>query len=351
MFVPGSIGVGKIHAAFARFKPPSVAESVSIPSDPGVVLAGTLRTPIDHGPGPFPLVIFIQGHGRNGRGGFNVLMDRLLADGIATLEYDKRGIGQSTGTYVENLDALTRDAEAAAKAMRRRADIDGSRIAIAGHSQGGAIAPAVAVADPRIAAIVAFAGGPIVDGSLDQLRGILKSQLITLGWSESTVKPVVDASTALIQARITHSDDATIKQLQAAVVSGFAANGFTPEQARVALAGIDNDEAYQFLRFRLASELRSLRIPVLELFGSLDPLVPAKTNAPAARNALAGNPAGEVVVFDGLSHSFQEGAKTGSAEEAGTLGPNIGSPRVVKLVGDWLDTHLHPAKAITSKVN
>jgi pimeloyl-ACP methyl ester carboxylesterase len=270
-------------------------------------------------------------------------MDRLLADGIATMAYDKRGINQSTGTYSEDVDALTRDAKAAVAAMRRRPDIDGSRIALVGHSQGGVIAPAVAAADPRIAAIVDFAG-PVGDG-VDLFRRSMHDQLIRSGDAEATVTPLVDASIALLRARIANAGPETIAPLQAKVIDGLVANGFTRAQAEGALAAVDKDETYAIGRMHSASDLASLHIPVLAVFGALDPIVTAQSNAAAARAALAHNPRGEVVVFEGLSHWFQEGAKTGSEEESKRLGPNIGSPRAVALAGDWLRDVLAPAPA------
>lgn len=330
----GQGGAARVAAAFKAFHPDRVAEAVSIPSDPGIVLAGTLRTPVGRGAGPFPIAICIQGHGPNGRGGFNILMDRLLADGIATLDYDKRGIGQSTGTYSEDPDGLTRDAQAAVAAMRRRAAIDGARIALVGHSQGGVIAPTVAAADPRIAAVVTFAG-PVGDG-IEMFRRSLHDDLIASGHEEAKVKPLVEASMALLRARVGHAGADIIRPLQAAVIDGLVANGFTREQAAGALAKFDTDETYAITRFSSASDLRSLHIPVLELFGSLDPIVRAPGNAAAARAALAQNPRGKVVVFEGLSHWFKEGAKTGSEAENAKLGANIGSPRAVARVGDWL---------------
>ena len=77
-------------------------------------------------------------------------------------------------------------------------------------------------------------------------------------------------------------------------------------------------------------------MPVLAVFGSKDPLVVAADEAPAARAALAGNPRARVVVLDGLSHWFQEGASTGGEGEVATLGPNLGSPRAVALASDFL---------------
>ena len=339
----GPAGPARVDAAFRAFHPGQVAEAVSFASDPGVTLAGTLRTPVGRGPGPFPLAICIQGHGPWGRSGPNALMDRLLAEGIATLVYDKRGIAQSTGTYSEDLDALTRDARAAVAAMRRRADIDGSRIAIVGHSQGGAIAPAVAAADPRIAAIVTFAG-PVGDG-LEAFRRWMHDVLIRSAHEEARVAPLVAATVALIQASAAHAGPEIIRARQAAVIEGFVANGFTRAQAAGALVTVDTDEVRAMTRLRIASDLRSLRIPVLELFGSLDPMVAAEGNAAAARAALAQNPRGRVVIFQGLSHWFQEGATTGSEEESARLGPSLGSPRAVALAGDWLRDVLAPAPA------
>jgi pimeloyl-ACP methyl ester carboxylesterase len=337
----GPADPARIDAVFRAFHPNRVAEAVSIPSDAGVTLAGTLRTPVGRGPGPFPLAICIQGHGPNGRGGFDVLMNRLLADGIATFDYDKRGIGQSTGAYSEDSDALIRDARAAVAVMRRRTDIDASRIALVGHSQGGMIAPAVAAADPKIAAVVSFAG-PVGDG-LGLFRRSMHDELILSGREEAKVKPLVEAAVALLQARIDHADAGATKPLEAAVIDGFLANGFTREQAAGAMAAVTTDEVAAISRVHVASDLRSLHVPVLALFGSLDPLVRAQGNAAAARAALAQNPAGKVVIFDGLSHWFKEGAKTGSEAENATLGPNIGSPRAVAVAGDWLRDVLTPA--------
>jgi dipeptidyl aminopeptidase/acylaminoacyl peptidase len=50
------------------------------------------------------------------------------------------------------------DAEAAVRFLRARADVDGRRIGLVGHSYGGEIAPMVAADDPSLAAVVLLAG-------------------------------------------------------------------------------------------------------------------------------------------------------------------------------------------------
>ncbi len=120
--------------------------------------------------------------------------------------------------------------------------------------------------------------------------------------------------------------------LRATLVERLQASGFTRVESEAGLAMIDTEKVARAPRLRSASDLRALRVPVLAVFGTLDPLVVASQEAPAARTALASNPRSQVVL-DGLSHWFQEGATTGTVEESAALGPNLGSPRLVSLVG------------------
>jgi len=73
--------------------PGTIATDIRISCEPDVVLAGTLYLPAGHGKGPYPLAVMIQGNGPNKRGRFSELIKPLSADGIAALEYDKRGVG------------------------------------------------------------------------------------------------------------------------------------------------------------------------------------------------------------------------------------------------------------------
>ena len=344
-FLRGTIDRTTVARAFADFRPAEIVVDVRLQSEPGVILAGTLRLPTGHGDGPFPIAILIQGHGPNGRGGFPEIIKRLTGDGIATLEYDKRGIGQSTGKYEEDIERLTADAAAAVAAMRRRPDVDGSRVALVGQSQGGVIAPAVAAADPTIATVAMLAGS--VGDGLPYLRQAIFSQMIFAGRPEATACPAADAAIALLQARIDGKDAATIETLRAVVIKKFEAAGFPRLMAERALATIDTPTAWKANQLRSASDLKMLRIPVLAVFGTKDPLVVASVEGPAARAALADNPRARVVVMDGLSHWFQDGAITGAEEEVAKLGPNLGSPRLVTLVGDWLRDVLVPGSGKT----
>lgn len=317
--------------AFATFRPAAVPVDLTIPSRQ-TTLAGTLHLPI--GRGPFPVAVVIQGHGPNGRGGFGEVIARLNRDGIAALEYDKRGIGQSTGAYVEDIGLLTADAQAAVAAMRGRPDIDGRRIALIGHSQGGVIAPAVAAADPAIGAVVTL-GGSVGDG-FPMLANALRQQMIAAKRPPAAIDPAVDATIALLKARAAGQSDAAVAPLRTAVVDRIEALGFSRPEAEEGLKRVDVPEAWSADKVHSATDLAATKAPVLAIYGGKDPLVIAAPEAAAARTALAANPGAKVVVFDDLSHWFQDGAVTGDEKEVAKLGPNLGSPRVVALVGDFV---------------
>jgi pimeloyl-ACP methyl ester carboxylesterase len=329
--------------------PAAQALELRIPSEPGVTLAATLHLPAARPGQRHPLAVVIQGHGRNGRRGYVQIIQQLNASGIAAIEYDKRGINQSTGTYEENIERLTADATAVVAAMRARADIDPARIALIGHSQGGVIAPAVAAADPRIAAVITLAGS--VGDGLPYLRRALRSQLLAAGRPAATVDPAADAAAALLQARIDcRDDDATIATSRAAVVTRLEASGFSRAEAEEGLAMIDTPEAWTINKLRSASDLKALRIPVLAIFAGRDPLVVAEAEAPAARIALANNPKARVVVLDGLSHWFQDNPLTGREDEVARLGPNASSPRVITLIDTWLRDALTPSRPVATRL-
>lgn len=115
-------------------------------------IAATLATPEG---GSDTAVLIIAGSGptdRNGNSGLNLntfaykmLADGLAAEGLAVMRYDKRAIGLShyPAEEVPNLlfDDFVDDAALCAEYLRARGY---SRIILAGHSEGGAIALLVA---------------------------------------------------------------------------------------------------------------------------------------------------------------------------------------------------------------
>lgn len=135
-------------------------EKVSFDSG-GTTLAGTLLLPSTKG--PHPAVVFVHGSGDQDRNGF-VSLIRLVADdfarhGIATLTYDKRGVGASGGDWSkQTLDDLADDALAACKILKGRSDIDPKQIGLWGSSQAAWIMPKMTAKSNDIAFIISVSG-------------------------------------------------------------------------------------------------------------------------------------------------------------------------------------------------
>jgi pimeloyl-ACP methyl ester carboxylesterase len=229
-----------VPVAAQTIAPGDIAEEVRIPAGAGVQLAGTLRLPNGKDQAPFPAVILIAGSGQNGRGGFDLLIHRLLASGITTLEYDKRGVGQSTGAFADVLPLLADDAEAAFAFLSRHPMIDRNRIALLGHSQGGIIAPAVAARNEAVAAVVLLAGSakPGAEFKLQQFG----DQLRTYGVAEPAIERQQSALRRLLDAQTGGADAPTTAALRAALKEGFVADQLgTHSDAEQLLAIVESE--------------------------------------------------------------------------------------------------------------
>jgi dipeptidyl aminopeptidase/acylaminoacyl peptidase len=128
-------------------------------------------------------MILISGSGRDNRDAapewmpgyqpFWQIADALTRRGIAVLRIDDRGVGLSTGEFAKaTIVDFADDAKSALAFLRSRPDIDGSRIGILGHSEGGVVAVMVAAEDPsvRALALLASPGTNLRSVVADQLR-------------------------------------------------------------------------------------------------------------------------------------------------------------------------------------
>src|SRR5262249_27400993 len=90
---------------------------------------------------------------------FLVIADFLTRKGIAVLRADDRGIGKSTGDFgkATSLD-FTDDALGGVAYLKTRKEIDPKRIGLAGHSEGGLIAPIAPTKSSDVAFIILLAG-------------------------------------------------------------------------------------------------------------------------------------------------------------------------------------------------
>lgn len=152
-----------VGSAFLAGSAAGAEVPLSFVSGDGVRLAGTLTVP--KSPGPHPAALLVGGFGPHDRDGrlqgdsYARWSEALTARGVAVLRYDKRGIADSEGGNLAWLDRtlLEADAAAAVRVLAARPEVDRSRVAIVGHSQGGDIALIAGTAVPSVRRVVTMA--------------------------------------------------------------------------------------------------------------------------------------------------------------------------------------------------
>ncbi|WP_404452127.1 alpha/beta hydrolase [Virgibacillus necropolis] len=146
---------------------------------------------IPDGEGPYPVMIIIPGSGPTDRNGNSValpgknnslklLAEQLAENGIASVRYDKRGVGKNQSTAISEkdlrFDRFVKDAVAWAEMLAK--DKRFSNVGIIGHSQGSLVG-ILAAHETDVDAFVSIAGaGRSIDQVLyDQLRKELPDDL------------------------------------------------------------------------------------------------------------------------------------------------------------------------------
>jgi fermentation-respiration switch protein FrsA (DUF1100 family) len=320
----------------------------------GVVLAGTLTLPGETGAGPYPAVALISGSGAQdrdetllGHKPFLILADRLARRGIAVLRYDDRGTAQSTGDFAKaDSRDFAEDALGAVAFLKARGDVAADRIGLAGHSEGGLIAPLAAVRSRDVAFIVLLAG-PGVTGEqivLAQGRDIAKA----MGAPEAALDRQQASQRKVFQLMAEEPDEAKLKErLKQYALDEIAT---LPEAQRNEADAQLQQATAQFeallspwFRFFLthdpAPTLRKVRCPVLAINGEKDLQVAAKVNLAAIEGALkaGGNDDATMVELPGLNHLFQQ-ATTGAPSEYGIIEETINEAALATIC-DWVVAH------------
>lgn len=170
----------------------------------GIKLCGTLALP--DGEGRFPAVLFIPGSGQVDRdenhkkmaiNAFKELAQHFAGIGIASLRYDKRGVGESEGDFWRAgfLDNIS-DAENAFSFMKNQPEVDGGKSFIAGHSEGAYISMKLAGSGIETAGVVFLAGGPrsLEDEIVWQAKRVVSEMTGFNKWLINTFKIDVTAS-------------------------------------------------------------------------------------------------------------------------------------------------------------
>jgi dienelactone hydrolase len=297
---------------------PYTAEEVTVKTPAGHLLTGTLTMPKGAAK-KVPAVVTITGSGQQDRDEYislvpNYRLFRQVADtlgrrGIAVLRLDDRAINGSGGDVLKATSAdFADDIRAGIAYLRARPDIDGARIALAGHSEGGMIAPLVASTDPTLAGIVLLAG-PAYTG-----RRIIDFQLKNSVMGNSTIA----------------SSDAEKSKTLATMVAQFDST-----TAKVPWMKY-------FLEYDPVPTARKVKVPVLILQGGTDQQV-TPDQAPVLEKAFkaGGNKDVTMKVFKDRNHLFLNDPSGFPGGYVKLTNGRIDG-EVMGTLADWLAARLKP---------
>ena len=259
----------------------------------GATLSGTLTMPID----AKCVLLMVTGSGQQnrdeeilGHAPFAVIADRLARSGIATLRYDDRGVGESTGGDL--MSATTRDfaddAAAGIEWLRQSARFE--KVGVLGHSEGGEIAFMLG-ADGLVDFIVSLAG------------------------------PGVPGDSILLE--------------QNRAIYGELAAGLTIDDIRNA-PQIQQIPWYRFfIDYNPQQDLARITCPVMAVNGDKDCQVSAAMNLGAIGRTLPASERHLIKSYPGLNHLFQH-CGTGMVDEYGAIEETF-SEEVINDIIAWVN--------------
>ena len=267
-------------------------------------IAGTLLMP--KATGAVPLAVIIPGSGptdRNGNSplipgannGLRLLAEGLAAHGIASLRYDKRGVGASAAASLSEAQLRFDNSadDAAAWVDRLRQDPRFSTITIVGHSEGalvGLLAAQKSATDGYVS--IAGAGRPADKILGEQLSKQLPPDLLAV------------ATRALDKLAAGSLVDSVPRQLLAL---------YRPSVQPYLIS---------WLKINPQTEIAKLTIPVLITQGTLDAQVPESD----AKLLAAAQPKAKLIIVDGMNHVMKRAAPDQASQTKSYGDPTLPIP-------------------------
>ncbi|MDE5568169.1 MAG: alpha/beta hydrolase [Muribaculaceae bacterium] len=302
---------------------PYTEEEVSF-ANGDAVLKGTLTLP-DGWNKKTPVLIMITGSGLQNRDEevfghkpFAVIADALARNGIATLRYDDRGFGESTGDAVNcTTEDLKNDALAGIDFLRRRF----KNVGALGHSEGGTIALMLG-ADRKVDFIVSLAG-MVVSGK-ETLLDQNQYALTQAGYPQQITDEYCDLISMVFD-----NDEAFPQKLE---TSKLAAE--LKQNLKTVAGQMKSPYMQYFLKLDLRDKLGKIACPVLALNGKKDIQVSYKSNLDALNKGLRTNAKNKIQAMDDLNHPLQH-CKTGAITEYATIEETV-SPEVLDIISQWV---------------
>ncbi|SHM32952.1 hypothetical protein SAMN05192549_101315 [Duganella sacchari] len=268
----------------------------------GGTVYGTELTP-DGVSGKVPVVLLHAGSGPTDRDGNNTLLPgpndalRMVAEGlarqgIASVRYDKRGIGASALPVwkEENLRLDDYVGDAAAWLRKLHADPRFSRVVMAGHSEGAQIASEACAQGGADACV-------LIAGPAHALDEVLREQL-----KDKLPPPLMDESDRILAAL---KEGKTVDKVPPPLMVLYR-----PEVQPYLISSLQHDPR---------KAIAALKMPVLILQGTSDIQVPETE----AKELSAAAPKARLVIVEGMNHLLKMVGKDEALQQKSYGSPDM----------------------------
>ena len=304
-------------------------------------LGGTLTYPKGFKTG-MPVVLMVTGSGQQNRDEelmghkpFLVIADYLARHGIATLRYDDRGVGKSTGNMAMiTLQSNMLDAEAGIDYLKSTKKF--GKIGVLGHSEGGIISYMLAARGK--ADFVVSLAGPVLTGDsvlLMQNRDVLTAA----GLDKDNVEKYATALSRVFKYRMSEQKMKFSDKPESLVPMLTMDIALLPELRKNLIETVkmvDSPWLVSYLKYDPATDIRKINSPVMLIIGDNDKQVNATANIQAAGNNLpkAVKTKSLLKAYPTLNHLFQP-SETGSPGEYAKIETTI-SEEVLDDITSWI---------------
>lgn len=328
--------------SFSQTTLPYTEKPITFSGTGGITLAGTLTMPVPASQSAAPGLVLIAGIGptdRDGNSGLGLHTDllkqiarRLAQEGIASLRYDKRGVGGSVMSTQDQAhladyaawENFVGDAAAALRDLQQQPGIDARRTGFLGHSEGGLIAlqaarqtsasdPLNASLPPSLLVLASTAGRTYAAVINEQLTRLLKLQGATPAQTDYFLSKNREIA-------------ATIER-----------TGVVPDDVPPGLVALYPPYIGKFYRSVQGANPATLAAqfsgPVLVLQGQKDVQVSAERDLPVLKAALKGRTRGtcQISLIPNASHNLK---LITSEADPGLAGPV--APEALSALCGWL---------------
>jgi pimeloyl-ACP methyl ester carboxylesterase len=265
---------------------------------PGGNIYGSLVLP--PGSKKFPIVLIIAGSGptdRNGNQGtvtqsnvYKMIADSLVKKGIATVRYDKRGVGESTAALRKESDLSFEDGinDAAGFVQMLKSDNRFSKVIVLGHSEGSLVG--------MVAALRAQADGYIsVAGAGERIDLVIEKQI-------KAQSPALVAKTKILFDSL--------------------GNGYSVQpEADLLFLFRPSVQPYikSWLKFDPQQDIKKLKMPVLIIQGTTDMQVSVEN----AKWLKAADPKAKLVLIEQMNHVLKQSGMDANENSATYNNPTL----------------------------